>query len=77
LPIGPWELAIILFILGGPLLLGALFAIFMISRARSTSKHDSDNKSAMQILDERYARGEIGSEEYEEKRRRITGRSDS
>jgi putative membrane protein len=32
-----------------------------------------DEKTPLQILDERYARGEIDKEEYEERRRTLTG----
>lgn len=32
---------------------------------------DSDHRRALDLLDERYARGEIGTEEYEERRRNL------
>jgi putative membrane protein len=69
--IGPWELAIILFILAGPLLLGVLFVAFLLIRGRSAKENSSDSATPLQILQERYARGEIDTEEYEERRRRI------
>lgn len=34
---------------------------------------DSPSESAREILDRRYARGEIGKEEYEEKKKDING----
>jgi putative membrane protein len=76
MPIGPWELAIIAFILSGPVLLGILFAIYMLTRRSSESQGADQNRSPLDILDERYARGEIDSAEYEERRRRITGQAE-
>lgn len=73
MPIGPWELAIIMFILGGPFLLAILFAIYLFTRRSTPSDSAQQEKSPLQILDERYARGEIDSAEYDERRRRITG----
>jgi putative membrane protein len=69
--IGPWELAIILFILAGPVLLGVLFVAFLLVRGRSTKGNSSGSANPLQILQERYARGEIDTEEYEERRKRI------
>jgi putative membrane protein len=69
--IGVWELGIILFILGGPILLGIVFVIFLVTRTRSSDQTPPDSRSAIEILEQRYARGEIDSEEFEERRRRI------
>jgi uncharacterized membrane protein len=62
MPIGPWELAIILFILAGPLLLGILFAGFLLIR-RSSKEKPPAAANPLHILQERYARGEIDTEE--------------
>jgi len=40
-------------------------------KGRNGKRDDSQKDSALSILDERYARGEIGREEYEEKRREL------
>lgn len=40
-------------------------------RGNSRRSGDSDSR-ALEILDERYARGEISAEEYEERRRTLT-----
>jgi uncharacterized membrane protein len=39
------------------------------------SKSHHDGGSAREILDKRYARGEIGKEEYEQKRKDISSES--
>jgi putative membrane protein len=71
--IGAIEFAILAFILAGPVLLGIAFAIYLILRARSASDshHQPQRQSPLDILEERYARGEIDSDEYEERRRRL------
>jgi putative membrane protein len=45
-----------------------------VARAQPTATA-SREKSAIQILEERYARGEIGKEEFVEKRKDLTGGS--
>ncbi len=40
-----------------------------------TSSHGDDAESAFDTLKKRYARGEINREEYEEKKKVITGRN--
>lgn len=69
--IGAIELAILAFILAGPLLLGVFFVIFLLIRKRPNTDSGSVQQSPLEILQERYARGEIDSEEYEERRQRI------
>ncbi len=44
--------------------------------SRGTGGHDDDaSESALDVLNKRFARGEIGKEEYEEKRSVITRRN--
>ena len=45
--------------------------VILVVRALDTGagRQRGNDKSAREILDERYARGEIGREEYEEKKR--------
>ncbi|MEJ2695078.1 MAG: SHOCT domain-containing protein [Candidatus Sulfobium sp.] len=42
---------------------------------KSGSNSEEASDSPLELLDKRYARGEISEEEYEEKKRIITGRS--
>jgi uncharacterized membrane protein len=45
--------------------------------SRGTDNHKiRDSRSAMEILDKRYALGEIDKEEYEEKKRTLTESTD-
>jgi putative membrane protein len=62
-----WVFFLALIVLAGYLL---------IRLAMSTSKtapEDSGPESALDILDKRYARGEIETEEYRQKKEEITG----
>ncbi len=43
------------------------------ARVVSDGRAEKEEKSALEILKERYARGEIDREEYEQKRRDLTG----
>jgi len=56
-----------------------ILCFFMMSRHRGCmmgwSKSHHDGESAREILDKRYARGEIGKEEYEQKRRDISSKA--
>ena len=54
----------------GPLFMIAMFAICMIMMMWMMRGHrHGGSSSALDILNERYARGEIKQEEYEERRR--------
>ena len=66
-------------ILGGGLFMllfwGGLIALVVLGGQtllkQSGNSGDGSAKSALDILKERYARGEIGQEEYEERRRNL------
>ena len=52
------------------LVIAAIFGVVFWAGPRAwRSERDAQSKSAIEILEERYARGEIGREEYEQKRR--------
>ena len=54
----------------GMLLWWLAIAIALVMFVRYVTSSGNDNpKSARKILDERYSRGEIGREEYEQKKR--------
>lgn len=65
--IGGTELIIMIFALAVP-----LFLIFFVMNKRAASG-GSGSDTARETLDERYAQGEIGREEYERMRRDIEG----
>lgn len=44
---------------------------FIVKTTNQNSRSDQRDKSALEILKERYARGEIGKEEFEEKKKDI------
>jgi len=61
----------------GMLLIWILLMVVLVLLAKSiwnagAGKSGSPEKSALDILKERYARGEIGREEYEQKKRDLT-----
>jgi putative membrane protein len=53
-------------------LLGAGFAL-LVRYATRPGKGEEEPKSPLEILDERYARGEMGHEEYEQKKHDLQG----
>jgi len=58
-------------VFAGPLVMIVFIAICMIAMMRS---HWHGDRSAIDILNERYARGEIDRNEYEERRRILLAR---
>ncbi len=62
-----WVFFLVLIVLAGYLL------IRLAMSGSKIASEDSGSESALDILDKRYARGEIESEEYREKKEEITG----
>jgi putative membrane protein len=54
------------------IIVGVVVPLRWLRRA-GTGSRDAQRKAPLEILQERYARGEIGREEYELKRRDIEG----
>jgi putative membrane protein len=48
-----------------------IVAVVLVARSLSGSQERGSQKSAREILDERYARGEIGKQEYEERKQAL------
>ena len=46
-----------------------LFVVWLITRSVSQNRPDSQNKSALDILKERYARGEIDKEDFDKRKK--------
>ncbi len=66
--LGPVELAILLaFTL--TLGLGLILVLVIVGLVKSVRMVSGGKSQALEILEERYARGEISKEEYEQKRR--------
>lgn len=63
---GGMGLGMLWYWLIGILILVAI--VWLVSRSFSLNRPDSQSKSALDILKERYARGEIDKEEFEEKK---------
>jgi len=64
---GGWFMSIFWIVIIGLI----VWAIIALTKDKSSTDHRGSDKqtSALEILKERYARGEIGKEEFEEKRR--------
>jgi putative membrane protein len=56
----------------GLVILGVIIWIVVKAATQKSPSGSSVNKSALDILKERYARGEISREEFEEKKRDIS-----
>lgn len=68
--IEPTELTIVLLLL---FLIVAAFVVVLRNLGGGNRSPGQGERDARQILDERYARGEIGREEYQQMRRDIEG----
>ncbi|MBS3782430.1 MAG: SHOCT domain-containing protein [Candidatus Thermoplasmatota archaeon] len=66
---GAWWIWLIM-IIAVILIIGVLI-VLLLGEARNGSTRFGTRKSGEQILDERYARGEITEEEYKEKKKEI------
>jgi putative membrane protein len=55
------------------IVVGVVFIVRSFSQSDQTSRRTSGNR-ALDILDERFARGEIDQQEYEERRRSLSDR---
>ncbi len=71
---GWWGFGMMLFSLLflGLIVVGVVFLVRSFSQD-DRSAHRSGGSRALDILDERFARGEIDQTEYEERRRTLTG----
>ncbi len=76
---GPWDgawwgfgmmLAMLLFL--ALIVVGVVFVVRSTSEGGRT-RTQSEGSRALDILDERFARGELDQQEYEERRRILTG----
>jgi putative membrane protein len=74
---GWWSWIFLFLLLGGAILLAVvLFQILGARRPdadRGRHQRGSRRGSAREILDERYARGEMDAAEYDDRRRRLSG----
>lgn len=55
----------------GIVILVAVILLVINATRNQTGKTNSDNKTPLDILKERYARGEIDNEEFEERKRNL------
>lgn len=67
---GPVELLILFVLL---LVVGIVVLVFLISGRKGSNSNGagSEGQDARQLLDERYARGELGRDEYQQMREDI------
>ncbi len=65
---GPWMWLVWLLILGG-----IVWAVYAITRQSDGTGQSEKNLTAGEILELRYARGEISTQEYEERRGTLAG----
>lgn len=62
---------LILLVVGIVLLIVLLVRVFAARDPRQTSQNSAESNRAREVLDERYARGEIDTTEYDERRQRL------
>ncbi|MCX5044061.1 SHOCT domain-containing protein [Aldersonia sp. NBC_00410] len=61
---GSWALMVLAMIVFWTLVVVGILALFRTLRTSGDQRFDSGARDARQILDERFARGEIDAEEY-------------
>lgn len=54
---------------------GVGIIITVIKLSKYFAKHEQSKPSPLQILDERYAKGEITEEEYDKKKKKLTDKN--
>ena len=64
-----WGAGIFMFLFWALIIGLIIWAVVTMTRHNGGVPHDSRSGSAIEILKERYARGEINREEFEEKKR--------
>ncbi|MGB3634530.1 MAG: SHOCT domain-containing protein [Rubrobacteraceae bacterium] len=65
---GPTELLIVLFLV----VVGIVVLLVLMGGRRGSGRNSAgDDQDARQILDERYARGELGDDEYRQMRQNM------
>lgn len=68
-----WTGVIIMFVLWGSLIFGGMWVVSrFFPNKHSIDKADNQNLTALEILNKRYARGEVSSEEYNQIKEDLT-----
>jgi putative membrane protein len=66
---GGWLVAIIMIVFWALIISGIVVLIVGIARGRGTGLMSGSTNSALEILKQRYAKGEISKQEFEEKKK--------
>ena len=64
-----WFMPVFMVLFWGLVIWGVVALVQGLSRSEGSGKESDQQDSALEILNRRYASGEIGKEEYEEKKR--------